>query len=113
MFVFLYAFVRLFLGVKYGIRDPKFQAVTVVVLLTLLIGTIFYHNVEHWTFLDALYFSVVTLSTIGYGDLVPTTDLGKMFTVIYIFIGVGVFASFITLLAVNIGTYLASEGKKK
>jgi len=63
--------------------------------LTLAIGTVFYHSVEGWRWLDSLYFCVITLATIGYGDFVPTTDLGKAFTIIYVFIGIGILISFI------------------
>lgn len=59
----------------------------------------FYSTIEKWSILDSFYFSVVTLATIGYGDFVPNTDIGKMFTIIYIFIGVGTLVSFVTLLA--------------
>jgi hypothetical protein len=38
--------------------------------------------------IDALYFSVTTVSTVGLGDLSPQTDIGKLFTVVYIFVGV-------------------------
>lgn len=64
--------------------------------LTLGIGTVFYHIVEKFSWLDAYYFSVVTLATVGYGDLTPHTDIGKLFTTFYIFIGVGIITAFIT-----------------
>lgn len=50
-------------------------------------------------FLDAVYFTVVTISTVGYGDIVPVTMLGKAFTIILLFIGLGVFASTATFLS--------------
>lgn len=55
-----------------------------------------YHFVEKFSWLNAYYFSVITLSTVGYGDLVPHTDFGKLFTTLYIFIGVGIITSFIS-----------------
>ena len=55
-------------------------------------GTIFFHVVEGWRWLDAYFFTVVTLSTVGYGELVPATDLGRIGTTVFIFIGLGVFA---------------------
>lgn len=51
---------------------------------TLLTGTVVYHLLEDWSWVDSLYFSVVTLTTVGYGDLSPTTDLSKLFTVVYL-----------------------------
>jgi voltage-gated potassium channel len=62
-------------------------------VLILLSGTIFYRSVEGWSWIDALYFSVTTISTVGFGDLAPRTDIGKLFTVVYIFVGVGVFVA--------------------
>lgn len=74
---------------------PKeFQQITVATLLVLCIGTIFYHIVEHLSWLDAIYFCVVTLATVGYGDIVPKTPLGKIFTVFYILIGISILAFF-------------------
>jgi hypothetical protein len=77
------------------LKDPRFRSSVFVTFLTLAIGTIFYHTIEGWRWLDSLYFCVITLATIGYGDFVPTTDLGKAFTIIYVFIGIGILISFI------------------
>ena len=52
-------------------------------------GTIVVHNLESWTWIQSFYFSVVTLTTVGFGDLVPTTDLTRLFVALYILIGVG------------------------
>lgn len=67
-----------------------------LVVLTLIGGTIFYHRVEGWSVIDSLYFCVITLTTIGYGDLHPTTEASKLFTIIYIFLGLGLIAGIIT-----------------
>jgi len=57
----------------------------------IFIGTFFYQTAENWSFLDSLYFSVITLATVGYGDMHPTTDISKIFTMIYVLVGVGFF----------------------
>ena len=80
-------------------RDPETKALPVVVGLLLLTGTIFYWSVEDWTLIQSLYFSVVTLTTVGYGDFTPTSDYSRIFTIIYIFIGLGVLVAFLTALA--------------
>jgi voltage-gated potassium channel len=77
-----------------GVRDPDTRPLYVVALGLLLAGTIFYSIVEGWTPLDALYFSVTTLATVGFGDLSPQTELGKAFTIVYILTGVSVLLAF-------------------
>jgi voltage-gated potassium channel len=44
----------------------------------LVLGTLFYWRVEGCSILDAIYFSVITLTTVGYGNLAPTTAAGKV-----------------------------------
>jgi hypothetical protein len=51
--------------------------------------------VEHWTFVDSLYFCVTTLTTVGFGSPAPTTDIGKLFTVLFVISGVGMFLAVI------------------
>ena len=60
-----------------------------------MVGTIVYHYIEGWKWLDALYFSVITLTTVGYGDFSPQTDFGKLFTIIYVLTGIGIIFGFI------------------
>lgn len=55
-------------------------------------GTVFFHFVEGWSWVDSYFFSVITLSTVGYGSLVPVTTLGKIGTTFFIFVGLGIFA---------------------
>jgi hypothetical protein len=80
-------------------RDPQFRSLVVLVLVTLLGGTIFYSLEEGWSVVDAFYFSVTTLTTVGLGDLAPETTLGKLFTVVYIFAGIGIILGFIDTVA--------------
>jgi len=80
-------------------RDPQFRSLVFLVVITLLGGTIFYSTVEGWTMVDALYFSVTTLTTVGLGDLAPTTTVGKLFTVVYIFAGLSIILGFIETVA--------------
>jgi hypothetical protein len=68
-----------------GSRIPVFWAAA-----TLLFGAFAYHWIEGWSYLDALYFCVVSLATVGYGDLAPKTPLGRAFTIIYIINGVAI-----------------------
>jgi voltage-gated potassium channel Kch len=80
-------------------RDPQFRGLFVIVIVTLAAGTLFYRQIEGWTFLDSFYFSSITLATVGYGDLAPQTDAGKLFTVFYVFTGVGLILGFLNAVA--------------
>jgi voltage-gated potassium channel len=68
------------------------------VAFVLGVGTVFYHFTEHWSWLDSYYFCVVTLATVGYGDLVPHTPAGKLFTTFYIMVGVGIITTFFSVM---------------
>lgn len=70
-----------------------------ILVLVLVGGALFYSRVEGWSFLDSLYFSVITLATVGYGDFAPRTDAGKIFTMVYVFIGIGLFVGVATAIA--------------
>jgi voltage-gated potassium channel len=72
----------------------QFKAHTVIISLlgVVALGTVFFHFVEGWGWLDSYFFTVVTISTVGYGTLVPATALGKIGTTVFIFVGLGIFA---------------------
>ncbi|WP_308367397.1 MULTISPECIES: potassium channel family protein [unclassified Microbulbifer] len=78
-------------------RDTAKRKLAIMVLTMLVTGTTFYSLVENWSVLDALYFSVVTLTTVGFGDLTPTRPISKAFTIIYILVGVGLLTAFIRI----------------
>ena len=76
----------------------RFRWVGLIGVVLLGIGTVFYHFQEKLSWLDSLYFSTISLTTIGYGDIVPHTPLGKLFTIFYVLIGVGVIAAVLNIL---------------
>jgi len=84
------------------LRNPEFRALLVLYGVLLAIGTGFYARVEGWSILDAMYFCVVTLATVGFGDLAPRTPVGKVFTMVYVMIGTGVFVGVAAEFAITI-----------
>jgi voltage-gated potassium channel len=72
------------------ISDKESRSVFIWAASALLLGTITYHYLEGWSFLDAFYFSVITLATVGYGDLTPTTPISKIFTIVYVINGLSI-----------------------
>ena len=66
----------------------KLLALSAVVLI--LAGTISYRLLEDWSWVDSLYFSVIAVTTVGFGDLTPSTDSSKLFTVFYVLTGIAI-----------------------
>ena len=86
-----------------------FQLLGGATVSILLVGTIVFHLVEKWSLLNSYYFSVVTLTTVGYGDFVPTTPFGKIFATFYIFMGIGIIATFAQTMVKRRGTKLVEN----
>ena len=81
-------------GLRTAASAPSVKVLMGLVTALIVVATVFYRLVEQWAWIDALYFAVVTIATVGYGDLVPQTVLGKLFTIIYILMGIGLFVAF-------------------
>lgn len=99
MISFWLTLLRLLKALRRSWGAPGFRTTVVLVAVTLLSGTLFYSAVEGWRWLDALYFSVATIATVGYGDLAPATDAGKVFTIVFMLVGIGLFVALVTQIA--------------
>lgn len=71
------------------VRGRIWSALTAIGGL-IAIGTITFRTLEGWSWAEALYFSTATITTVGYGDLHPTTDLSRIVAVVYMLASVGV-----------------------
>ena len=80
-------------------RDPQFVSLALLTVIAITTGTGFYSLVEGLRLVDAFYFSVITLTTVGYGDFAPETDAGKLFTAVYVLVGIGILLAFVTTIA--------------
>jgi hypothetical protein len=84
-------------------RDRGFRILAAFAVIAVSSATAFYWRVENLNAVDSFYLSTTTITTIGYGDVTPKTDNGKIFTAVYAFVGVGTFAAFLTMIAGQLG----------
>lgn len=80
-------------------RDPGSVALGLLTAIAIVGGTVFYAVVEDLGGVDAMFLSVTTLTTIGYGDPTPQTDAGRIFTCAFAIFGIGILLAFFTALA--------------
>lgn len=73
-------------------------------------GAVFYHLVEKFNWLDSFYFTFMTLATVGYGDFVPKTNAGKLFTMVYVLFGITIFVLLARLIVA--GTVLSAKRRR-
>lgn len=78
-------------------------------VLIVVTGTFGFKIVEGWTFIDSFYQTIITVSTVGFGEVQPLSDSGKMFTAFLIITSFGTFAYAIS----SITTYVVSGDYKK
>lgn len=79
------------------IQDKDYRSLLGASVIILFGGAFVYMYAEGWRFIDALYFASIALTTIGNGDFAQKTDLGKIFTTIYIGLGVGLILTFVNI----------------
>ncbi len=81
----------------------------------ILLGSAGYVFIEGWSFFDGLYMTVITLTTVGFGEVHPLTDLGRAYTLMLLFAGMGVMLYVVTSLARMVveGEIKQALGKRK
>ena len=100
-------FSRFYKVMRTGWDDHEFRGLSVVLGSWVTLGTLIYSLREGWSIVDSLYFSVMTLTTIGYGDFAPTSSGMRLYTVVYSIMGIGLFVAFNARLA-----QFAIEGRR-
>jgi hypothetical protein len=87
------------------VTHPLFLVLSVLGNGAILAGALFVYGLEHDvnpgmdSFLDALWWSVATVTTVGYGDVLPVTALGKIGGMVLMISGTAIFGSFTALVA--------------
>jgi len=79
--------------------------VLIVVAIAVIIGGAFlmlaiespHEDSKINTLLDAVWWTIATVTTVGYGDVTPVTDVGKIIAIFYMFFGIGIFATIFTV----------------
>ena len=80
--------------------DLKIKIIISTLATLLAIGTVAFKILEPFTWIQAFYFSVATMTTVGYGDLVPSTDFSRLIVAIYALVSITLYVSLAAFLGV-------------
>jgi hypothetical protein len=96
-------------GMASSIDEHRFKILAGSALGLLAVGTVVYRLLEDWSWVDSMYFSVVAVTTVGFGDLTPSTDASKLFTIVYILSGITIITTFLRLRMSRRGSRMAQN----
>ena len=105
----LMPFVMVYRSLRAIWADQASRGILISAGVLLIAGTFIFMIVEDFSPLDSFYFCFITLATIGYGDISPSTDLGKIVTVVYGIAGLGIMAALISAIATHRTRAAAAE----
>ena len=79
-----------------------FRLPLILTVLIMLIGTIGYVIIDDFTLIDAIYQTGITFTTVGFGEVAPVSDMGRIFTITLIIAGFAVFSSAVGILVTEL-----------
>ena len=71
---------------------------TLILVITIFVSTTGFHYIEEISWTNSLYLSITTITTVGYGNIAPETDTGRLFAIPVIIVGVSSALTTLTLL---------------
>ena len=77
------------------LQQHAFKLLSLAVVTLLGTGTVVYRILEDWSWVDSFYFSAIAVTTVGFGDVTPTRDASKLFTVGYVLTGIGIITAYL------------------
>ena len=94
--------ITLFRRFFHRLTTNQLSLVLIPIIILLLIGTVGYATLEGWSVLDALYATIITVTTVGYGDLSPVTPGGRIFAIFFALGAIGMASYAITAVATRV-----------
>ncbi len=80
------------------IHNFRLKVCGLSILAVLTAGVMGYHFIEGWPWLECLYMTIITITTVGFGEIQPLSDAGRAFTILLIVVGVGTVAIAISIM---------------
>jgi len=96
-------------NIKYLVKENKFNYLLILTIIIIVLGAVVISLLEEMSFIDAIWWTFVTFTTVGYGDVLIESPLGKIVAILLMILGVG----FISVTTSTIAVYIINkEGYK-
>lgn len=82
-------------------RDKIYRELLISIIVLVAVSTVFFRYIEDWTWLDSFYFSISTITTTGYGDLYPKSEIGKIYNIFFLILSLILILMFINTMNVH------------
>ncbi len=92
--------------------SPAARNLIISIFLLVVVSSLFYHFAEGWSWIDAYYFTVITITTVGHAALIPTTAASKIFTSLVAFIGIAMVLTLFGILSSHYVRMVAERNHK-
>ena len=79
------------------VHFSSLRAPIVLIQTVFMVGTLGYYYIDDFTVINALYQTGITFTTVGFGEIQPISDMGKLFTIVLIILGFACFSFFIAV----------------
>lgn len=80
------------------IHNLRLKVCGLSLLIIITVGSLGYYFIEGWSFCECLYMTVITITTVGFGELYPLSTAGRLFTMLLIIVGVGTVAVAVSIM---------------
>lgn len=90
------------------VTHPRLRVLFFLIGIFILLGVVIFTTLENWSIIDALYYTVATITTVGYGDITPTNPASRLLATFYMMMTVPMI-----LISVGLTTEIVHDNVRK
>lgn len=94
------------------IISPAVKNLVLSIICLIFISAVFYHYLEGWTWIDSVYATILTITTVGHSILVPSSTISKIYTSVIAFIGIAMVLTLFGIVSSHYVTLVTKEKQK-
>jgi len=94
------------------IISPAVKNLVLSILCLIFVSATFYHYIESWSWIDSIYVTILTITTVGHSALIPSSTISKIYTSVIAFIGIAMVLTLFGIVSSHYVNIVTNEKKK-